>query len=396
MAKHRTFNADRFLDKLRGNERILRAFVGKWRGRLDLEINSLTVDKFKAWLAKGTGVARDEILEELYRAYDLCTEQGHDGLLAATHECGYDVDPEQKMPVECLALKVCAEHEEAFGLACDRNSLSNAQRFSIYIGKSPTAIARIQEKSQAYRARLSEAFKHYKNTDRVLVRYYSEGPTINCIVYHEKRVKATLVFKQNKKSTMVRPTIFRPAQQDFLRYNQETGHLEVEARNDVEEATLRRAFGVCFLEDPDFFDYPGANECLALHAIADIHFRLTHPPGTTAKLVELHFCLDQEEEPFFPLRSKDVLRTLELNGLREKLVGDQIARAVFKIWFSGEKRGKRVEIFGKNRVKFNRRAHADEVFKLLCDWGVLLGAEDLAELRSEPFGAFGSAALKAS
>jgi hypothetical protein len=396
MAKHRTFNADRFLDKLKGNESVLRAFVSIWKERLELEIDSLTIDGFKAWLAKGIGDARDEVLEELYRAYDLCSEQGHDGLFAVAAECGYEADPEQEMPVECLTLKVRAEHEEAFNLAYDRYNLCRAERFSLYQGKSIETITNVIARTRSFREKLSEGFKRHKNTYRVLVRHYAEGATTNCIVYHEKRVKATLVFKQNRKSTKISPTIFRPAQQDFLSYNHKTGQLEIEASNDIEEATLRRAFGECFFDDAEFFDYPGADECLALHMIANVHFRLRCPHGTNAKLVELHFRLDQEEEPFFPLRSRDVLRTLDLNGLRDKLVGDQVGRAVFKIWFDGEKRGKRVEIYGKNRIKFNRATHADEVIQLLRDWGVLLDAEDIAELCSEPFGSSGNAALAAS
>ena len=41
--KHRTFNADRFLDKFQGQEVILRSFVGLWDGRLGLDTTSLDV-----------------------------------------------------------------------------------------------------------------------------------------------------------------------------------------------------------------------------------------------------------------------------------------------------------------------------------------------------------------
>ncbi len=396
MAKHRTFNADKFLDKLKGNEAVLKAFLGNWKGRLDLKLAGLTVDGFKRWLAEGTGAARDEVLEELYRAYDLCSDHAHDGLLAVVEECGYDADPEQEMPVECLVLKVRAEHEEAFNLAYDRYNQARAERYSLYLGKTLKGIDKAAARTRSFREALAEAFKRHKNTDRVLVRQYAEGPTTNCVVYHEKRVKATLVFKGGAKSRKISPTIYRPAQQDFLSYNRKTGQLEIEASSDVDEAVLRRAFAECYLDDDAFFDYPGAGECLALCSIADPHFRLTCPSGTTAKLIELHFRLDQDEEPFFPLRSRDVLRTLDLNGLRDKLVGDQIARAIFRIWFPGTKRPKRVEIYGGNKIKFNRATHADDVFQLLRDWEVLLDAEDIAELRSEPFGASGSAARAAS
>ena len=46
--RHRTFNADRFLDKFQGQETILRDYAGLWDGRLDVETTSLDVPRFKA------------------------------------------------------------------------------------------------------------------------------------------------------------------------------------------------------------------------------------------------------------------------------------------------------------------------------------------------------------
>jgi len=56
--KHRTFNADRFLDKFQGQEAILRNFVGLWDGRLGLDAASLDVPRFKEFLVDGDGDAR--------------------------------------------------------------------------------------------------------------------------------------------------------------------------------------------------------------------------------------------------------------------------------------------------------------------------------------------------
>ena len=53
--KHRTFNADRFLDKFQGQEAILRNFVGLWDGRLGLDAASLDVPRFKEFLVDGDG-----------------------------------------------------------------------------------------------------------------------------------------------------------------------------------------------------------------------------------------------------------------------------------------------------------------------------------------------------
>ena len=90
-----------------------------------------------------------------------------------------------------------------------------------------------------------------------------------------------------------------------------------------------------------------------------------------AALVELHFSLKQRNGPTFVVKSKDVFDTLDLNHLRKKLVGDRIRRAVFKITFSDDSRGKRVELSGTNKISFNRQTHAGDVFGYLRKWGIL-------------------------
>ena len=92
-------------------------------------------------------------------------------------------------------------------------------------------------------------------------------------------------------------------------------------------------------------------------------------------LVELRFGLAQEQGPFFSVRSKDVLKTLDINNLRRKLKADKIRMAVFKICWAGEKRDKRVELNGSNKITLNRATHADDVFQLLRDWGIMLTDE---------------------
>lgn len=209
--KHRTFNADRFLDKLQGQEIILRRFVELWNGRLGLEPSSLDVPLFKDYLVNGDGDGKDELLESLYMAYDLCTERGHEDLVAACAECGYSPDGNGELPVECLSLKVRTENEDAFTLAYDRYNLWRAERFTIFRGKSPTGIADAGAASSAFQTKLAELVKDHKNSDRVLVRHYQEGAYTNFIVYHEKRVKAELIFKGTRTRPKVSPTILRPA-----------------------------------------------------------------------------------------------------------------------------------------------------------------------------------------
>ncbi|MDP9272145.1 MAG: hypothetical protein M3O93_01220 [Chloroflexota bacterium] len=72
------------------------------------------------------------------------------------------------------------------------------------------------------------------------------------------------------------------------------------------------------------------------------------------------------------VRSRNVLETLDKNYLRKRLAGGTIRRAVFKIGFPDDRRGKRVELSGSNKVKFKRATHAEEVFRYLNSWGVVL------------------------
>jgi hypothetical protein len=61
------------------------------------------------------------------------------------------------------------------------------------------------------------------------------------------------------------------------------------------------------------------------------------------------------------------------------LDGESIGAAVFKITFPDDQRGKRVELSGSNRIKFKRATHAEDIFSLLLDWGILLTEEDHAD-----------------
>jgi hypothetical protein len=207
MGRHRTFNSDRFLDKFQGREPLIRGYVGIWDGRLELDGAKLDVPRFKEFLVNGDGDGKDELLEGLYRAYDLCTERGHEDLVAACQEYpDYDPDPTGELQVECLSLKVRTENEEAFNLAYDRNTLWRAERFSLFRGREIKAIADVSAAASRFQQKLAEVFKEDKKSDRVLVRQYQEGPYTNFIVYHEKRTKAELIFK----GTHTRPKVYQP------------------------------------------------------------------------------------------------------------------------------------------------------------------------------------------
>ena len=370
--KHRTFNADRFLDKFQGQEIILRSFVGLWDGRLGLDTTSLDVPHFKEYLVNGDGDGKDDLLESLYMAYDLCTERGHEDLVSACDECSYSPNGNGELPVECLSLKVRTENEDAFTLAYDRYNLWRAERFTIFSGKSAAGIVDTSAASSALQAKLAEIFKDHKNSDRVLVRHYQEGAYTNFIVYHEKRVKAELIFKGTRMRPKVSPTILRPAQQDFISYNNETGQLEIEAGFEKEETALRKAFAECCLKDEDFFDSPGSSDRLNLARIAEDDFEMPVDEDHSAILAELHFNIKQTHGPSFVVRSKNVMETLEKNYLRKRLAGGTIRRAVFKIMFPDDRRGKRIELSGTNKVKFKRATHAEDVFRYLKNWGIVI------------------------
>jgi hypothetical protein len=373
MVKHRTFNADRFLDKFQGHEDLLRAYVRLWPRKLtNLSAATLDVPTFKQWLVDGESKdgAKDEVMEGLYRCYDLSNDRGHEDLRAAAEDSNYEPDPEQVLPVECLALKVRAEREDVFSLAYDRHAFEQAEKFSIYKGARPCRITKFNRRKTAFEQRLRKEFQDHKKSERVLVRTYREGDYTHFVVYHEKRVKSVLIFKGTKIKPKVAPTVFRPAQQDFLSYNETTGQVEIEAGYENEETKVRQAFAKCFFDDADFFDGDGAARRLNLGEIADAAFNLDNSLELRAKLVELRFALDQVEGPTFDVKSKDVLRSLSINGLRTKLDEKLIALAAIKIFFPDDKRGKRVELSGENKVKFNRATHADEVFALLAEWGL--------------------------
>ena len=384
MARHRAFNIDRYLDKFQGHEDLLKSFCRLWGRKLGLNIASLTVPAFKQWLVEGerASPAIDELMEGLYRCYDLSTDHGHEDLKSACCEFApYNPDEEELLPVECLALKVRTEHEEAFNLAYDRHALFHAERFSIYRGKSARRLREPRKRLKGFSEALAKKFQKDKNSERVLVRHYREGSYTNFIVYHEKRVKSTLIFKGSKMKLKVAPAVFRPAQQDFISYDEQTGQVEIEAAFPAEEDKLRKCFAESFLGDSAFFDGPKAARCLDLGKLADPDFRLPTPEGTTAKLARLRFRLKQEEGPSFDVSSKDVFRTLDVNGLRRKLKSDSIQSAAIKIVLPGDERGKRVELSGPNKIKFNRATHAEEVFRLLREWGILLTHDDEEEER---------------
>ncbi len=371
MAKHRKFNADRFLDKFQGQEHLIRAYVRKFE-KVKLDVAGLDVPGFKEFLVRDESEGKDELVQGLYQAFDLSTEHGHEALIAVCQAWpGFDPDVDGKLPVECLSLKVRTENEDAFDFAYARNTLWQAERFTIVRGKSAMPIAEPAAAAERLREKLATIFKIDKKSERVIIRQYTEGNRTNFVIYHERRTKAELTFAGTKARPKVAPTVLRPAQQDFVSYDRTTGQVEIETRFEKEEASIRSAFAECCLEDATFFDDGDAASRIDFSRIAAPGFEPRVGPRDKAALVALRFSFPQAFEPAFEIRSKNVLATLDNNHLRQHLAVGRIQRATFKIVFPDDARGKRVELSGTNSVKFNRATHADDVFAYLADWKVL-------------------------
>jgi hypothetical protein len=368
MVKHRAFNGDRFLDKFQGREDILVSYIESWGTGLDIDATNLDIARFKQFLLMGTGSLKNEFMEGLYRAYDLATDQGYEDLIAACRDLKFRTDPSGRLPMECLSLKVRTENETAFNLAYDRCALQKAERFTVFQGEPGRIIEDAARATERLQERLAEMFKDDKNTDRVLVRHYQEGAYTNFIVYHEKRTTAVLVFQARRK---IAPTVLCPVQQDFISYNGETGQLEIEARFPREEAALRRAFAECCFGDAEMFEQPEARQTFSLNALEQEDFDLAVDEGDGAELVELQCLLPQMHDPTITLKSKNVGATLDLTDLKKQLLGATIRKAVFKIRFSDDCRGKRVELIGTNKISFKRATHAEDVFRYLKKWRIL-------------------------
>jgi hypothetical protein len=377
MAKHRKFNIDRFLAKFENHEEILRSYIRRWNKNVTTEVSSLNVDGVRKLILSKDWPGKDPFMEGLYRAYDLCTPDGLEALRRACAALPKPPDPKEVLAVEPLSLKVLDKHEDAFNRAYAECSLQKAERFSIYQGKGGRPIKNASKAAAQLQSLLAADFKGRKNSDSVLVLPYEEDSYVNFIVYHEKRTQALLTLKHARKKVKVSPTVLRPAQQDFISYNSKTGQLEIETQFEKEKETLRRRFAECCLGDADFFDWPGASNCLNLGVIAADSFGVDGLGN--AALIELCFGLPQVHDPLFMVRSRNVVETLGINGLKSKLRPDQISRAVFRFTFSDDKRGKRVELSGTNTISFKRATHAGEVFDAFRIWKILIEGKPASE-----------------
>lgn len=371
MAKHRKFNADRFLDKFQGQESVLRSYVCRWEGCRKALPARFGIGDFKTFLAGDDIEGKDELVEGLYRAHDLSTEDGHEYLVCACKEDDRNPDPEGSLPVECLALKVLTESEGTFHFAYDMHTVSTAEKFAIYRGRRGQTIQDPEGAAERLEKLLANAFANDKQSNRVIVRRFDDGQRVNFVIYHEKRTRAHLTFRRGRGKSGVTPLVFRPAQQDLICYDWETGTAEIETRSLKGEEVLRRAFASSCLGDETVFEDEDASKQVDLTPVQNERFNLTVDDGHIAALVEIHAQLRQRYGPTLVIKSKDTLSTLRSNNLHRLITNGIVRKVVIKFQFGDDRRGRRVEVALPNRLRFKRATHADLVFGYLRRWRLL-------------------------
>jgi len=248
--KHRKFNGDKFVDTFGDNTQLLRDFVRIFIPDSFPDEESFSLSEFKEYLAE---VAQNEpnLIEHLYRAYDFSKDEyGHEALCKVIRDKGLVVD--DSLPVECLAIWLHNNNQDAFNFAYDRMNFCHLDKVTMYRVDPPQDFEPDEANLAEFSAQLREQFLVDKGSANVLVRQYLENESLNIIVYHERRTQAHLIFKGNENA--VGPLMLRPAKQDFVSFNTKTGELHVDASYAKEKEVLRKAFAGKFLQDEEKFE----------------------------------------------------------------------------------------------------------------------------------------------
>lgn len=369
--RHRTFNADRFLDKFSDNEAVLVAHMARWP---ELSApNPLTVDTFKDYFKTphGDNEHFEQMVEALYQAYDLSTKQGHELMGEAIDQNQLTLPGLHDIPREVLALRLNIENPITFTLATNLLFASQVDKFVTYKGKEPRTVSDVSSTVANFRTKLGELFVHRKGTDKIVVHQFTDGDALNFIVYHERRLTAELELKVNGAAVFVKSRSFRPARQDFIAYYPKTGRLEIETPIPKERDLMRTAFAVTFFNEEAFFSGQGAEVALKLQKLTEPDFAFSVDAGHFATLKEITFKLPQNPAPTFTIKSKNAFTTLNLNHLREALAGATVKCALITIAFGEGKRPKRIELSSSNTLSFSRATHANDVLNYLRRWQLL-------------------------
>ena len=398
---YRKFNAPRFLKKFHnGGEPLLKEFFARVLPESPFAIaGELAVDAVIDFV-QGDDPEAKEPTRLLNDAYDLGNTQGAFFLRNALNQALVPNAPDFNLIPEHLSLIVLLRWPDVFVSAYDRLGLSRTDNFSFYAGREARPVANVDAVARDFEKKLREL----KRSQRVVVRSFTEGEMVNFIFYHEKPPQAPLIIQDDLEITAL---LHRPAQQDFICYNTRTGHVEVEIGTRGEKASIRKKFAESCTGDAEFFEQPKSTAFLELDKLLAPDFTLN---PEVAKLTYLKITLDQEEEPTFEIKSKDVFMTLAANGMLETFQFQatpedvepaapteaqtntalavvavepatveepaqprprRVHEAKLTLTIPGQRRGVGVELVEPNKVSFPRSMHTATVFQILRGIGVM-------------------------
>lgn len=371
--KHRPFNADRFLDKFKGNEAALTAYLDNWQGQIEGLPDPFEVDPFKDFLKYPPEDHQpfNEMVEGLYRAYDLCTVYGEEHMREAAERNHSLLAEVHDIPREIYALRLLVEDTVTFELAQNLNYAQQIDQFSTYKGREARQINDVTTAIPLFEAQLQALFNERKGSDKVMVKHFTDGEVLNFLIYHEERVKAEIQLQEDGTTLTVQPLIFRPARQDFISYFPGEGKIQIDNPSPKERDAMRKAFGEVCLGDADFFEEEGSDLTINLAPLAAPDFSFELDEGDTAHLKEIDYTLPQEHAPTINVRSKDTLSTLASLGLRTGLEDGTIKSAKIKLIMPDNKRGKTIQLRAPNKLSFNRATQADRVMEYLNRWNLI-------------------------
>jgi hypothetical protein len=371
--KHRPFNADRFLDKFKGNEAALTAYLDNWQGQIEGLPDPFEVDPFKDFLKYPPEDHEpfNRMVEGLYRAYDLCTVYGEEHMRDAAERNHSPLVAVHDIPREIYALRLQVEDPVTFELAQNLSYAQQIDQFATYKGQEPRQIGDLDTAIPLFEAGLQALFSERKGSDKVMVRHFTDGDVLNFLIYHEERVKAEIQLQEDGTTLTVQPLIFRPARQDFISYFPAEGKIQIDNPSPKERDAMRRSFGEVCLGDADFFEAEGSDITINLNPLKAPDFSFELDDGDAAFLKEIDYTLPQEHVPKINIRSNDTLTTLGTLGLRPGLLDGTIKSARIKLLLPGNKRGKTIQLKAPNKLSFNRATQADRVMEYLNRWNLI-------------------------
>lgn len=370
-SKHRTFNANRYLDKFDRHQDVLVAYIQQFEPLPDVPAE-WTVDSFKHYLTTQPDCeAFDNIQRGLWQAYDLCTPAGHELMFDAMAQTGVNWPDAHDLCREVLSLRLYNDAPETFELSTSFLIASQVDKVTPFRGMEAKAVENPAEAAERFKARLAAMFTDSKGTNKVVVNHFMDGDVLNFVVYHERRMVSELLLEQDGEELKVRSHPLRPARQDFIAYLPTRGQLEISTAIKKERLMMRDAFAEECLRDADFFNNERAASFLNLNRLRDADFRFECESGHFATLREANFsCQAQGDVDVFNLKSSDVFASIERRGLTQDFRTSQMKSCNIRLGF-GSGRPKSILLGGTNSISFNRATRAAETYEYLRRWEVL-------------------------